>query len=324
MSLLPSKPEASPPDDADPRVIGVDSDDADDVLAALSSETARQLLSNLHEEPAPPSELATNVDTSVQNAQYHLEKLKTAGAIEVVDTAYSEKGREMDVYAPSDQPLVIFAGDEQKGSTLRSALSRLLGSVGILAAASLAVQAISDSGFPWIGDPSGADGDAAPPDDSGAPPSGGDADMDDGGEPVTNRNGDESQFDATEQSTDIADLNENITFNSDGQVTVDPDNTYTVTSDGNTTLTWDGNVTFSSDGNATLASDGNTTIIADVTDAVPTGSGTEEVVTPSPTPTPESAQAATETASSLPPGVLFFAGGLFVLAVIAVVVYFKR
>jgi len=142
MSLLPSRSEASHPDDAEPRVIGVDSDDAGEVLSALSSGTARELLAEVHDEPAPPSELADRVDTSLQNAQYHLEKLDDAGAVEVVDTAYSAKGREMDVYAASDQPLVIFAGDGDDGSVLQTALGRLLGAVGALAVASLAVQVL--------------------------------------------------------------------------------------------------------------------------------------------------------------------------------------
>lgn len=138
MSLLPSKDPAVP--DSDPRVIAVDSDDADDVLSALSAGTARKLLAELHDEPAPPGELASRVDTSLQNAQYHLEKLESAGAVEVVDTAYSEKGREMDVYAPADQPLVICAGNEQETSGLRSALTSLLGSVAVVGVASVVVQ----------------------------------------------------------------------------------------------------------------------------------------------------------------------------------------
>jgi len=138
MSLLPSKDPAVP--EGDPRVIPVDSDDADDVLSALSSATARKLLAELHDEPAPPGELASRVDTSLQNAQYHLEKLETAGAVEVVDTAYSEKGREMDVYAPADQPLVICAGNEQDTTGLRSALSSLLGGLAVVGVASLFVQ----------------------------------------------------------------------------------------------------------------------------------------------------------------------------------------
>ncbi|WP_018257076.1 ArsR/SmtB family transcription factor [Halomicrobium katesii] len=138
MSLLPSKDPAVT--DADPRVISVDSDDADDVLSALSAATARKLLAEIHEEPAPPGELADRVDTSLQNAQYHLEKLETAGAVEVADTAYSEKGREMDVYAPADQPLVICAGDEQETSGLRSAVTSLLGGVAVVGVLSLFVQ----------------------------------------------------------------------------------------------------------------------------------------------------------------------------------------
>ncbi|WP_123535299.1 ArsR/SmtB family transcription factor [Halosimplex salinum] len=143
MSLLPSKPDTTAADDAEPRVVGVESDDADDLLSALSSETARRLLGELHETPAPPAELADRVDTSLQNAQYHLENLEDAGAVEVVDTAYSQKGREMDVYAPADQPLVIFAGDQEKSTSIRTALSRLLGAVGLLAVVSLVVQALA-------------------------------------------------------------------------------------------------------------------------------------------------------------------------------------
>ena len=138
MSLLPSTPDITA--DSEPRVVGLDSDEADDLMAALSSETARQVLSELHEEPAPPGELADRVDTSLQNAQYHLEKLEDAGAIEVVGTAYSEKGREMSVYGPADSPLVIFAGEEERASGLKSAVSRLFGGVLALAVGAVAVQ----------------------------------------------------------------------------------------------------------------------------------------------------------------------------------------
>ncbi|MCQ4333032.1 helix-turn-helix domain-containing protein [Natronomonas sp. F2-12] len=140
MSLLPSTPEISA--DSEPRVVGLDSEEADDLMAALSSGTARQVLSELHEEPAPPGELADRVDTSLQNAQYHLEKLEAAGAVEVVGTAYSEKGREMSVYGPADSPLVIFAGEEERASGLKSAISRLFGGFLALAVGAVAVQTL--------------------------------------------------------------------------------------------------------------------------------------------------------------------------------------
>ena len=138
MSLLPSSPDVSP--DSDPRLVGLDSEDADAIMAALSAETARVLLAELHDEPAPPGELADRVDTSLQNVQYHLEKLETAGAIEDVGTAYSEKGREMTVYGPADSPLVIYAGERERAAGLRAALTRLFTGIAALAVGSLGVQ----------------------------------------------------------------------------------------------------------------------------------------------------------------------------------------
>ncbi|RNJ25510.1 ArsR/SmtB family transcription factor [Halosegnis longus] len=158
MSLLPSSPDISR--DGDPRVVGVDSEDADELLAALGSETARDIVATLHEEPASPAKLADRVDTSVQNVQYHLGRLEDAGVVTVAGTAYSEKGREMDVYAPADSPLVIVAAEEERTSGVRAALSRLLGSVGVLLVGSLAVQQYFGGGlFPGRESASGgADG----------------------------------------------------------------------------------------------------------------------------------------------------------------------
>ena len=155
MSLLPSSPDISP--DGEPRVVGLDSEEADDLMAALSSTTARQLLAELHEEPAPPGELADRADTSLQNAQYHLENLEDAGAVEVVGTAYSEKGREMRVYGPADSPLVIFAGEKERASGIRAALSRLFGGFLALAVGALAVQELF-GGVPESAAPAGGSG----------------------------------------------------------------------------------------------------------------------------------------------------------------------
>ncbi|PSQ01032.1 ArsR family transcriptional regulator [Halobacteriales archaeon QS_4_70_19] len=144
MSLLPSSPEVSV--EENPRVVGLDSDEADALMGALSSDTAREILSALHEEPLPPSRLANQVDTTLQNAQYHLERLSDAGAIEVVGTAYSEKGREMDVYAPADKPLVIFAGREEQATGIRAALRRLVGGLFALLFGAVAVQEVFGRG----------------------------------------------------------------------------------------------------------------------------------------------------------------------------------
>ncbi|WP_418284645.1 ArsR/SmtB family transcription factor [Halorubrum sp. DTA46] len=137
--LLPSLPDATP-DDREPRVVGVDEEDADDLIAALGSETAREILTHLHDEPATKSELAAAVDTSLQNVQYHLSKLDGADLVDVVDTTYSEKGREMDVYAAADEPLVLFAGSSEASHGIKSALLRLLGGYGLIGLGALAAQ----------------------------------------------------------------------------------------------------------------------------------------------------------------------------------------
>ncbi|EMA62697.1 ArsR/SmtB family transcription factor [Halorubrum lipolyticum] len=137
--LLPSLPDATP-EDREPRVVGVDDDDADELIAALGSETAREILTRLHDEPATKSELADAVDTSLQNVQYHLSKLDGADLVDVVDTTYSEKGREMDVYAAADEPLVLFAGGSEESGGIKSALMRLLGGYGVIGLAAVVAQ----------------------------------------------------------------------------------------------------------------------------------------------------------------------------------------
>jgi hypothetical protein len=64
----------------------------------------------------------------------------------VVDTVYSEKGREMKVYAPADRPLVVVAATEETRTGLASALSSLLGAVAVLGLLSALVQWLATRG----------------------------------------------------------------------------------------------------------------------------------------------------------------------------------
>jgi predicted transcriptional regulator len=105
--LLPSRE----PVETDAGAESVSLEDAGAVIDALASGTARSILATLYEQPRPASEIATAVDTSTQNVNYHLRKLNEADLVEVVDTWYSSKGAEMDVYAPTADPLCVFVGD---------------------------------------------------------------------------------------------------------------------------------------------------------------------------------------------------------------------
>lgn len=145
--------------DPDPRVLDIDDDTADDVFGALSSDTARDILAATYEEPRPASELADAADTSLQNARYHLDKLSDAGLVEVADTWYSERGTEMKVYAPSNGPVAVVAGEDSR--SLRDVLRAALAAVGLLGVLSGAVQWLATSVVP-AGGPGGGQVQATP------------------------------------------------------------------------------------------------------------------------------------------------------------------
>jgi DNA-binding transcriptional ArsR family regulator len=127
-----------------PRLVDLDDDVADEVFEALSAGTARALLAACYDDPATASELADEVDTSLQNARHHLDTLLEAGLLEVVDTWYSERGTEMKVYAPANQSLVLFASDD--GGSLRDLLGRVLAGTVLLGVASLLVETLVQRG----------------------------------------------------------------------------------------------------------------------------------------------------------------------------------
>lgn len=95
-------------------------EDADEMVDALTSDTAREILQHLYTEPATASDLAAAVDTSVQNAQYHLTRLEAADVVDVVGSWYSERGTEMAVYGPRNDPLVVVAGGPVTDEAIRA------------------------------------------------------------------------------------------------------------------------------------------------------------------------------------------------------------
>ncbi|MFC7138340.1 helix-turn-helix domain-containing protein [Halosimplex aquaticum] len=137
--LLPFKSEPTRTPD-EPRVLDLDDEATEEALSALSSDTARQILGTLYEEPKTPPEIRDEVGTSLQNVHYHVERLEDAELIQPAGEGYSEKGTEMTIYAPASEALVLFAGREHHRSRLKTALTRLLGAIGLLGLATLAIQ----------------------------------------------------------------------------------------------------------------------------------------------------------------------------------------
>lgn len=145
MSLLPSSDtDVDARQEGEIQVFGMTDKQTSEVLNAISSAAAREILTEVYTQPATPSEIADRTDGSVQNVSYHLKKLEDAGAIEVADTRYSEKGQEMSVYAPADEPIVLFVGTEERRSGLLSRLKRLVYAVGLAIATSFAIGIVVD------------------------------------------------------------------------------------------------------------------------------------------------------------------------------------
>lgn len=133
-SLLPLKPAPGTVSDRElePRLVGFEDESAEQILSAVTSTTARRILTHIYDEPTTASEIATEIDSSVQNVSYHLDRLQDADLVEVIETWYSEQGREMDVYAPTNSALVLFVGAERDSPSLTTALRRVFGAVSIV------------------------------------------------------------------------------------------------------------------------------------------------------------------------------------------------
>jgi len=106
MHALSTKPEPAEATETESRVVALDDPSFDDILAAISCETARAILRSVAADPRTASEVADRVDTSVQNASYHLDNLADAGLVRVCEgPVYSEKGCEMTLYRAVDTEL---------------------------------------------------------------------------------------------------------------------------------------------------------------------------------------------------------------------------
>lgn len=118
--LLPHRPPVDEPDH-ETRVVTLDTEEAAALCRSLGSETATAILDRLFDEPTTASGVAERVDTSLQNAHYHLERLQEAGLVEVVDTWYSSRGVEMSVYAAVYDEFVIVPAtdDDERGVDAR-------------------------------------------------------------------------------------------------------------------------------------------------------------------------------------------------------------
>ncbi|KDE60519.1 ArsR family transcriptional regulator [Halostagnicola sp. A56] len=312
--LFPLRSDAQSAGD-EPRVVDLEDEDADAVFGALSSSTAREIYSRLAEEPGTPSDVAEAVDSSIQNVRYHLEKLEDAGLVEVVDTWYSSRGNEMSVYATADGPLIV-TSDESTASKVRTALSRFLGGVGALAAGSLLVQyGLQQYATSGIGADAGTAGGSD--DSSGGDAGGSSGDAGGDAETMDEHSGDDGS------SSDGGTTNDGSTAD-DGGTGGDIGTTQHDGSNGNDDVRGDGTDNSRAD---SAPSEGNDA--AGTADNMDGGAGTgeHEVADDGGILGDVFGDNVAETAdvvfSSVPPGLLFFLGGLSVLVCVTIYWYWR-
>ncbi|MEA2076370.1 MAG: winged helix-turn-helix domain-containing protein [Euryarchaeota archaeon] len=73
----------------------------------ISNDTARNILEAIASQSLSASQIAEKLGIPLSTVQYNLDKLSDAGLVKVERTKYSEKGKEVKIYAPQRKFVVI-------------------------------------------------------------------------------------------------------------------------------------------------------------------------------------------------------------------------
>ncbi|MDV4342884.1 helix-turn-helix transcriptional regulator [Methanoculleus sp. YWC-01] len=117
---------------------------AQKIARAMASQTANAIIQAFGGGPLTSSEVARQMKIPITTASYHIENLLDAGLLEVMETRWSEKGREVKVYGLANQVLIIAS----PASDLRSVLQKYTMLFGVIVLASLGLWAILPAVLP--------------------------------------------------------------------------------------------------------------------------------------------------------------------------------
>ena len=117
---------------------------AQKIARAMASQTANAVIQAFGGGPLTSSEVSRQMAIPITTASYHIENLLDAGLLEVMETRWSEKGREVKVYGLTNQVLII----APPISDLRSVLQKYATLFGIVVLSSLGLWAILPAVLP--------------------------------------------------------------------------------------------------------------------------------------------------------------------------------
>lgn len=111
-SVFPIRPQLDV-EEQEAKTVRLLSEEGIRIIEALGCDTARNILTEIRKKPAAKSDIAENLNLSLQTVKYHMDRLHEAGVIRVAGTHYSVNGKEMDIYTTDGHPLILVSEDGQ-------------------------------------------------------------------------------------------------------------------------------------------------------------------------------------------------------------------
>lgn len=116
------------------------------ISQVISNDTARTILGALTDESMSTSDIAEKLGIPLTTVQYNIEKLMDSGLVKVERTKWSEKFREVKIYAPQKK-LVVILPEKTSREDVISALKKYIPMVGIAAVFSGMLEFITSMGM---------------------------------------------------------------------------------------------------------------------------------------------------------------------------------
>ncbi|CAG0998826.1 hypothetical protein FLAV_02798 [Flavobacteriales bacterium] len=101
-------------------------DESKKITQVISNDTARQIIELLADAPLSASDIAQSLHAPLTTVAYNLENLESVGLIKVDKIKYSEKGREVRIYAPV-RKLIILVPEKTDRNSVGDILRKYLG-----------------------------------------------------------------------------------------------------------------------------------------------------------------------------------------------------
>ena len=114
------------------------------ITQVITNDTARQIMELLAEDSMSASDIATQLGVPLTTIKYNLENLVDVGLIKIERIKYSEKGRQVKVYAPI-RKLIVLVPEKTDSNTIMDVLKKYLGVVFAAVFASGLVEMITRS-----------------------------------------------------------------------------------------------------------------------------------------------------------------------------------